>query len=1294
MQARVLPVLTGVRSRRYAVYLLLITLMAAVAAPVPASPAVAATPPDVVGTPYAAAVAALLDLGVLIGYPDGTFRPTRTITRAEMAAVVVRATGHGPEAQTWQGYTTGFRDVPTGHWAAGYIAVAAKYGMLRGDPDGRFRPEDSVKYEEVLAIMVRAAGYGPQADAAGQWPLGYVSIGQRLGLLDQVAFQLGQAAPRGHVALIGWHAVFGAVNPATGQTLAQSVFNRTGDHGQLTISGVAEGGRYGGPVTPVITATGGLAIVTVNGAPWASGQPVTAWGDYTLVADLRDPTGFRTTAIVHFTLQPAGPPASIVLSGPATLPGDGATTATITAEVRDRDGIRVAAPVDITFATQGDLQFVTAYGRMATTVVTAQSGTASVTVATPAGRSVSGNAAVTASATGLPTAQYRISLVPPPPAKLLLTVVPGILDAIGSELSQATVTATLVDTAGRPVPAPKAFTVTFSVPDLRGPALFSGRSLTASQNFPAGARSVSVPIYATGTTGSTIVTASVSGEAANMRLAVVNATVAAQVGTDATRLTLSGVPDQIMAGDGLPVTVMVTDPFGVPKTAYGQLPLTISVVDNDGKTVAAASTTSSHGIAQVTLNVTRAGTFRLRAEGGDLIPAEQDVAVAAASPSKLGLAVKPVAIPADNNAKATLTATVLDRYGNPVPVDDIDVTFARTQTTAPVTKLPADTTVPTKDGVAALEVRATDKTGTDTFTATAPGLSASPGVALKAVTPMDIAGISVRTDYYGSVGKVQVGQTITVYAQVVDPSGRVVNYDEDREITLRPTGLDTLKVQTAKTVDGVATFTLTSTKAGRFELTADAVGLAFIPPRGGMAWGEFQPGDPTQVTITADPPSLQTSTPATPSMSQVSVQVSDRYGNAVDTNRYDLQWDTVDLEVVSTKGASFDQGTMLLTAGTAAERVTIRDHDGKANVYDRTRRTTITLPVRQLGVDVYAAGDPARLVITAGADKPISDGTDPTLQGVMVTVTVQDASGRRLTALDGFQVDLVAESPYLTVFDSAGTAGGASAASFTSAGIATFYVTSDHTGSYYVHAEATVPAGSGTTVVKSGRARVGFTAGAPAYIILTATKPQIRADGTSTVSIKGQVVDFRGQAVSYNGTMNFSVVPGGNAAYLTAASASVSNGVAYATLRAKTYPGPVEVKAWISALQIDTTYNGNIYNANVMVTDAASVALQDGSGTGGQVTVTAAQLGAGVPLTALVRKAGGGNAVDGTMLQFAITSKTVAAASLSPTSAESAGGTASTTLTAASATAGQYIYVRVTVVGTTLNDTLKVVVGQ
>ena len=50
--------------------------------------AFAAAPSDVVGKDYEDAVNVLMELGVVEGYKDGTFRPEKVVTRAEMAAMI------------------------------------------------------------------------------------------------------------------------------------------------------------------------------------------------------------------------------------------------------------------------------------------------------------------------------------------------------------------------------------------------------------------------------------------------------------------------------------------------------------------------------------------------------------------------------------------------------------------------------------------------------------------------------------------------------------------------------------------------------------------------------------------------------------------------------------------------------------------------------------------------------------------------------------------------------------------------------------------------------------------------------------------------------------------------------------------------------------------------------------------------------------------------------------------------------------------------------------------------------
>ena len=82
---------------------------------------------DIVGAPVEPAVLRLAGLGVLEGYPDGTFKPNNNITRAEYAAVVYRATRLSPLPGN-----TVFADVPASHWASEFIKAATQAGLIKG----------------------------------------------------------------------------------------------------------------------------------------------------------------------------------------------------------------------------------------------------------------------------------------------------------------------------------------------------------------------------------------------------------------------------------------------------------------------------------------------------------------------------------------------------------------------------------------------------------------------------------------------------------------------------------------------------------------------------------------------------------------------------------------------------------------------------------------------------------------------------------------------------------------------------------------------------------------------------------------------------------------------------------------------------------------------------------------------------------------------------------------------------------------------------------------------------------
>ena len=112
----------------------------------------------------------------LSGYPDGTFRPSQSIKRAEFAAILHRLGLKGADASA-AGRAAGYKDVEANHWAAEAIADMQRSGLIRGDNRGRFRPESVVTRAEMASIVARLLPAGSAkrtsivlpSDVQGHW---------------------------------------------------------------------------------------------------------------------------------------------------------------------------------------------------------------------------------------------------------------------------------------------------------------------------------------------------------------------------------------------------------------------------------------------------------------------------------------------------------------------------------------------------------------------------------------------------------------------------------------------------------------------------------------------------------------------------------------------------------------------------------------------------------------------------------------------------------------------------------------------------------------------------------------------------------------------------------------------------------------------------------------------------------------------------------------------------------------------------------------------------------------------
>jgi hypothetical protein len=100
-------------------------------------------------------VALLSKRGTIGGFPDGTFKPDAPITRAQFAAIAVRALNLPPA-----GRPANFKDVPAKYWGNTVISQVSDAGLVTGFPDGTFRPEDKITRAQALVILAKALQSG------------------------------------------------------------------------------------------------------------------------------------------------------------------------------------------------------------------------------------------------------------------------------------------------------------------------------------------------------------------------------------------------------------------------------------------------------------------------------------------------------------------------------------------------------------------------------------------------------------------------------------------------------------------------------------------------------------------------------------------------------------------------------------------------------------------------------------------------------------------------------------------------------------------------------------------------------------------------------------------------------------------------------------------------------------------------------------------------------------------------------------------------------------------------------
>lgn len=155
-------------------------------------------------------VTTLAERGIIGGFPDGTFKPNAEITRAQFAAIAVKAFDL-PTSNS----ARNFRDVPANYWGAPAISAVSNSGLVTGFPDGSFRPEEKITRAQALVILSKALGNNTNANPDGlnaygdrqavpEWAMDSVARAANAGIIvnfpDASRIDPNSLATRGEVA--------------------------------------------------------------------------------------------------------------------------------------------------------------------------------------------------------------------------------------------------------------------------------------------------------------------------------------------------------------------------------------------------------------------------------------------------------------------------------------------------------------------------------------------------------------------------------------------------------------------------------------------------------------------------------------------------------------------------------------------------------------------------------------------------------------------------------------------------------------------------------------------------------------------------------------------------------------------------------------------------------------------------------------------------------------------------------------------------------------------------------------
>lgn len=138
--------------------------------------------------------------GILNGYEDQTFRPSKNVSRAEFSKIIVLMLDKEEDAKK-QSAISRFDDVNSVKWCIPYINYLTSNNIINGYADGTFKPNNTITYAEALTILLKVLGYSEE-EVGYSWPSNYVNKAKALDIIENSEMNVNRLVTRGDMAIM------------------------------------------------------------------------------------------------------------------------------------------------------------------------------------------------------------------------------------------------------------------------------------------------------------------------------------------------------------------------------------------------------------------------------------------------------------------------------------------------------------------------------------------------------------------------------------------------------------------------------------------------------------------------------------------------------------------------------------------------------------------------------------------------------------------------------------------------------------------------------------------------------------------------------------------------------------------------------------------------------------------------------------------------------------------------------------------------------------------------------------